>query len=122
MTESVAEIPGQKTILSENNQIINQESDLCELLDGVRVTSPSSSEGDDSLSRLKNRNDSGCSYEENGPNSNSDKKIGGSGHSTDSGHGSNEIEEGMIFAYHFMIPSHLCGKTIYTSKLCHGKL
>ena len=116
MTESVAEIPGQKTILSENNQIINQESDLCELLDGVRVTSPSSSEGDDSLSRLKNRNDSGCSYEENGTSSNSDKKIGGSGHSTDSGHGSNEIEEGMIFAYHFMIPSHLCGKSISTSK------
>ena len=111
MTESLAEIPGRKTILSENNQNITQESELCELLDGVRVTSPDTcSEGGDSLSRLKNRNDSGCSYEENGANSNSDKKIGGSGHSTDSGHGSNDIEEGMIFAYHFMIPSHLCGK------------
>jgi len=110
MTESLAEIPGRKTILSENNQNITQESELCELLDGVRVTSPDTcSEGGDSLSRLKNRNDSGCSYEENGANSNSDKKIGGSGHSTDSGHGSNDIEEGMIFAYHFMIPSHLCG-------------
>jgi len=110
MTETVAEIPGQNEILSENNQnITTQESEICELLDGVRVTSPESSEGGDILSRLKNRNDSGCSYEENGVNSNSDKKIGGSGHSTDSGHGSNEIEEGMIFAYHFMIPSHLCG-------------
>jgi len=110
MTESVAEIPGRKTMLSENNQnTATQENVLCELLDGVRVTSPSSSEGGDLLSRLKNRNDSGCSYEENGTNSTSNKKIGGSGHSTDSGHGSNEIEEGMIFAYHFMIPSHLCG-------------
>jgi len=72
MTESVAEIPGRKTILSENNQnTATSENVLCELLDGVRVTSPSSSEGGDSLSRLKNRNDSGCSYEENGTNSNS---------------------------------------------------
>ena len=101
MTEIMGEIPGRKTIISENT-----EGELCELLDGVRVTSPSSSED----SRLmKNRNDSGCSYEENINNS-SNKKIGGSGHSTDSGHGSNEIEEGMIFAYHFLIPSHLCGK------------
>jgi len=117
MTESVAEIPGPKTILSDENSqnTSTKQDELCELLDGVRVTSPSSSEGGDSLSRLnlKNRNDSGCSYEENnGANSNSNKKIGGSGHSTDSGHGSNEIEEGMIFAYHFMIPSHLCGVLI----------
>ena len=111
VTESVAEIPGlpgQKPISNDNT-----EEKLSELLDGVRVTSPASSEDLESL--RKNRNDSGCSYSEeiliNGADT---KKIGGtghpSGHSTDSGHGSNEIEEGMIFAYHFLIPSHLCGK------------
>ena len=111
VTESVAEIPGlpgQKPISKDNT-----EEKLSELLDGVRVTSPASSEDLESL--RKNRNDSGCSYiEENLINGADTKKIGGtghpSGHSTDSGHGSNEIEEGMIFAYHFLIPSHLCGK------------
>lgn len=114
VTESVAEIPGlpgQKPISKDNT-----EEKLSELLDGVRVTSPASSEDLESSLR-KNRNDSGCSYsEENLINGTDTKKIGGtghpSGHSTDSGHGSNEIEEGMIFAYHFLIPSHLCGVLI----------
>ena len=108
MTESMAQIPGSgKTIKGgTSSAAASEEGELCELLDGVRVTSPSSSE--DSIVR-KNRNDSGCSYEAENPNS-VNKKIGGSGHSTDSGHGSTDIEEGMIFAYHFMIPSHLCGK------------
>jgi len=108
MTESIAQIPGSgKTIKGGTSSASanSEEGELCELLDGVRVTSPSSSE--DSILR-KNRNDSGCSYEAENPNS-VNKKIGGSGHSTDSGHGSTDIEEGMIFAYHFMIPSHLCG-------------
>ena len=116
VTESVAEIPGlpgQKPISKDKT-----EEKLSELLDGVRVTSPASSEDLESL--RKNRNDSGCSYsEENLINGADTKKIGGtghpSGHSTDSGHGSNEIEEGMIFAYHFLIPSHLCGKFFHYS-------
>ena len=70
-----------------------------------RVTSPASSE--DSLS--KKRTDSGCSYED--PKS---KTSVGSGHSTDSGHGgSTEVDEGMRYAYHFRIPSHLCGMSFY---------
>ena len=112
MTESIAQIPGSgKTIKGGTSSASanSEEGELCELLDGVRVTSPSSSE--DSILR-KNRNDSGCSYEAENPNS-ANKKISGSGHSTDSGHGSTDIEEGMIFAYHFMIPSHLCGKFFY---------
>ena len=116
VTESVAETPGllgQKPISKDNT-----EEKLSELLDGVRVTSPDWSEDLESL--RKNRNDSGCSYiEENLINGTDTKKIGGtghpSGHSTDSGHGSNEIEEGMIFAYHFLIPSHLCGKFFHCS-------
>jgi len=83
-------------------------SELCDLLDSVRVTSPSE-ESEDSGSRSKLRNDSGCSYElENQAR----KVVSSSGHSTDSGHGSTEAEENVIYAYHFMIPSHLCGVLI----------
>ena len=53
----------------------------------VRVTSPSASSEDGG----KNRTDSGCSCEEVAKT----KTNLGSGHSTDSGHGSTEVDEGM---------------------------
>jgi len=75
----------------------------------VRVSSPSTASELSEDKNRKNRSDSGCSYE---TNEEEKKKPNGSGNSTDSGHGSTELEEGMIYSYHFKIPSHLCGLLI----------
>lgn len=75
----------------------------------VRVSSPSTASELSEDKNRKNRSDSGCSYE---TNEEEKKKPNGSGNSTDSGHGSTELEEGMIYSYHFKIPSHLCGNFI----------
>ena len=79
----------------------------------VRVSSPSTASEVSEAAEVvmedkarKNRSDSGCSYE---TNEDAAKKANNSGNSTDSGHGSSELEEGMIYSYHFKIPSHLCG-------------
>lgn len=95
---------------SEEKTKVKNDQDLCHLLEDVRVTSPSTSSEDS----RKIRNDSGCSYEfsddlQKKPSS----KVGSSGHSTDSGQGSSadiHDELGIIYAYHFKIPNHLCGK------------
>lgn len=77
----------------------------------VRVSSPSTASELSEDKNRKNRTDSGCSYETN-EEVVPVKKPNGSGNSTDSGHGSTELEEGMIYSYHFKIPSHLCGLLI----------
>lgn len=104
---SKSEIESDINALNQKDVEIEAEDELCDLMDAARVTSPSSSE--DSL--RKNRNDSGSSFLDD--ISAVSKKISGSGNSTDSGHGSNgstEAEEGVTYAYHFLIPGHLCGK------------
>lgn len=54
----------------------------------------------------KNRSDSGCSYE-----TSDEAKVEGKVTSADSGNGSTEDTDGLVFAYHFSIPSHLCGES-----------
>lgn len=63
---------------------------------------------DDTIKPRKNRSDSGCSY------GTSDEAVAGgkassSGTSADSGNGSTEADDGMVYSYHFIIQSHLCG-------------
>ena len=104
----------KKTKMTETAKgLSNPElSDLFEAK--VRVSSPSTASEVSEAAEVvmedkarKNRSDSGCSYE---TNEDAAKKANNSGNSTDSGHGSSELEEGMIYSYHFKIPSHLCGK------------
>ena len=87
----------------------------------VRVSSPSTASEFSEDKNRKNRTDSGCSYETN-EEVVPVKKPNGSGNSTDSGHGSTELEEGMIYSYHFKIPSHLCGNFILFLKCIQHKL
>ena len=103
----------KKTKMTETAKgLSNPElSDLFEAK--VRVSSPSTASEVSEAAEVvmedkarKNRSDSGCSYE---TNEDAAKKANNSGNSTDSGHGSSELEEGMIYSYHFKIPSHLCG-------------
>ena len=97
MSDITSKVKTKKPILSDFSEPVDE---VCDLFDGVRVTSPSSSEN----SFKKDRNDSGSSFT-------GITREKNSGNSTDSGHGSTtEAEEGIIYAYHFLVPSHLCGK------------